>query len=41
MGTIMDEENNWVRYVEGDGVEGPIVCVGREEVLQVLNELKT
>ena len=24
--------------VEGGAVEGPVVCVGREEVLQALNE---
>ena len=27
--------------VEGDAVRVPVVCVGREEVLQVLNEIKT
>ena len=27
--------------MEGDAVEGPVVCVGREEVLQALNEVKT
>ena len=35
---IMNEENDWDRYVEGDAVEGPVVCVSREEVLQALNE---
>ena len=25
----------------GDAVEGPVVCVGREEVLQALNKMKT
>ena len=30
---IMDEENDWDHNVEGDAVEGPIVCVSREEVL--------
>ena len=24
--------------MEGDAVEGPVVCVSREEVLQALNE---
>ena len=27
--------------MEGDSVEGPVVCVSREEVLQALNEMKT
>ena len=27
--------------MEGDAVEGPIVCVGREEVFQALNQMKT
>ena len=38
---IMNEENDWDCNVEGDAVEGPIVCVSREEVLQALNEMKT
>ena len=33
-GWIMMEENDLDRNVEGDAVEGPIVCVSREEVLQ-------
>ena len=41
MERIMNEENDWDHYVEGDAVEGPVVCVGREEVLQALNEMKT
>ena len=32
---------NWDHEVEGDAVEGPVVCVSREEVLQALNETKT
>ena len=36
MDRIIIEEN-----VERDAVEGPVFCVGREEVLQVLNEMKT
>ena len=28
-------------HVELDAVEGLVVCVSREEVLQVLNEMKT
>ena len=27
--------------MEGDVVEGPVVCVSRDEMLQVLNENKT
>ena len=27
--------------MEADAVEGPVVCVSREEVLQALNEMKT
>ena len=38
---IMNEENVWDDNVEGDAVEGSVVCVGREEVLQALNEIKT
>ena len=38
---IMNEENDWDHDVEGDAVEGPVGCVGREEVLQALNEMKT
>ena len=33
------EENYWDDNVEGDVVEGPVVCVGRERVLQALNAL--
>ena len=38
---IMNEENDWDNNVERDAVEGPVVCVSREEVLQALNEMKT
>ena len=41
MQRIMNEENDWDHSVEGDAVEGPIVCASIEEVLQVLNEMKT
>ena len=41
MERIMNEENDWNHNVEGDAVEGPLVCVSREEVLQALNEMKT
>ena len=33
MEMIMNEENYW----DGDAVEGPVVCVCREEVLKALN----
>ena len=38
MERILNEENDWDHNVEGDVVEGPVVCVSREEVLQALNE---
>ena len=41
MERIMNEENDWDRNVDGNAVEGPVVCVSREEVFQTLNELKT
>ena len=41
MKQIMNEENDLDHDVEGDAVESPVVCVGREEVLQALNEMKT
>ena len=34
MERIMNEENDWDRNVEGNAEEGPVVCVGREEVVQ-------
>ena len=36
---IMNYDNDWHRNVEG--VEGPVFCVGREDLLQALNEMKT
>ena len=30
---IVNEENDWDCNVKIDAVEGPVVCVGREEVL--------
>ena len=36
----MNEENDWDHDVEGDAVEGPVVCVSREEVLQALYEIR-
>ena len=41
MERILDEENDCDHNVEGDSVEGPVVCVSREEVLQALNEMQT
>ena len=41
MERIMNEENDLDCNVEGDAVIGPVVCVGREEVLQALNDIKT
>ena len=38
MERIMNKDNDWDHNVEGDAVEGPVVCVNREEVLQALNE---
>ena len=41
MESIMNEENDGDHNVEGDAVEGPVVCVSREEVLKALSEIKT
>ena len=41
MERIMNEENDWNHNVEGDAVEGPVVCVGREVMLQAINIVKT
>ena len=38
---IMNVENYWDHNVEEDAVEGPVVFVSREEVLQALNKMKT
>ena len=40
MERIMNEENDWGHNEEGDAIEGPVICVSREEVLQALNENK-
>ena len=37
---IMNEVNDFDHYMDRDAVEGPVVCVGREEVLPALNEIK-
>ena len=39
MERIMNKENDWGHNVEGDVVEGVVVCESREEVLQALNEM--
>ena len=41
MERIMNEENYLDHNVEGNTVEGLVVCVNREEVLQALIEKKT
>ena len=41
MERIMNDENDWDHNVEGDAVEGLVVCVSREDVFQALNEMKT
>ena len=41
VGRIVNEENDWDRNADRDAVEGPVVCVSREEALQALNEMKT
>ena len=41
MERIMNDENDCDHSVEGDAVEGTVVCVCREEMLQTLNEMKT
>ena len=41
MERIMNEENDWDHSVEGGAVDGTVVCVCREEVLQALSEMKT
>ena len=40
MERVMKKENDWDHNVEGDAVEGPVVCVSIEEVLLALNEMK-
>ena len=40
MKRIMNEENDWDHNVEGDVVDGLVVSVSRERVLQALNEMK-
>ena len=37
----MNGENDLDHSVEGDALHVSVVCVGREEVLQIINEIKT
>ena len=37
---ILNEENGWDYDVEGDALQGRVVCVGRKKVLQKLDEMK-
>ena len=37
---IMNDENNWDYNVVVDAVEAPVVCVCRDEVLQILHNMK-
>ena len=37
----MNGENDWDCSVEGDALECPEVCVGREEVLPAFSEMET
>ena len=41
MERIMNDESDWDHSVEENAVEGPVVCVNIEDVLQALNEMKT
>ena len=41
MERTMKEGNDWDHNVEGDVVEGAVVCVSRGEVVQTINKIKT
>ena len=41
MEMIMNVENDWGRNVDRDAVQGPVVCVSRDEVQQTLYEMQT
>ena len=41
MERIMKKINDWAHNMVGDAVEGPVVCVSREEVPQAVYEIKT
>ena len=36
---IINRDSNWDHNVAGSAVEGPVDCVGRDEVVQALNEM--
>ena len=36
MNRIMILENHWDRNVEGDAVKGPVSCICRDDVMQIL-----
>ena len=40
MRRIMHEENDWDRNVDGNAVEGRVVCVNTDELLQAIKKLK-
>ena len=40
MERILNDENDWYHNVEGDDVEGPVMCVSRDDVVQALIEMK-
>ena len=37
MGRIMNEENDW-DHVEGNAIEGPVDCVGRDGKMYFANQ---
>ena len=41
MKRIMNEDNDWDHNVEEDAVEGAVNCINRDEMVQVLNKMKT
>ena len=41
MERVLSDENDWDHNVEGDAVEGPVICISREEVFRALNEMQT
>ena len=40
MKQITNKENDWDHNVEGDAVEGPIDCIGRDKLVQALKEIR-
>ena len=41
MESVMNDKNDCDHNVDGVAVEGPVVCVRREDVLQAISEMKT